>query len=101
MLFLIKDAAYYAGLTPDLPTAQAYFRSVRMAIEKACAERRLVCREAGQKLLPPMELRWTRAYMRLLWFFRLLLRPDAAVGRQSADLFHISVDLGRKQAVTR
>jgi hypothetical protein len=102
MLFLIKDAAYYAGLTPNLPAAQAYYRSVRLAIERACAESRLVCRPTGTGLIPSMELRWTRAYVHeLLWLLRLLLRPDPAVTVDPPTLYNVSVDLGRRtQSVT-
>jgi hypothetical protein len=102
MLFLIKDAAYYAGLTPDLPAAQAYYRSVRVGIEKACAEKRLVCRQTDSGLIPPMELRWTRAYVRELFrMLRLILRPDPAVTVDPPTLYNVGVDLGRRiQAVT-
>jgi hypothetical protein len=101
-LFLIKDAAYYAGLTPNLPAAQTYFRSVREAIEKACAERRLACHNTGHQLLPRVELRWTRAYVReLLGLLKLLLRPDVAVFGNPPGVYSVSVDLGREyQAVT-
>lgn len=61
--FWIKDAAFQAGLTPDLQTAQAFFRSARLDIEQACREERLKCRNKGTGSFPPFELRWTRAYV--------------------------------------
>jgi hypothetical protein len=62
-LFWIKDAAYQAGLTPSLPAAQAYFRAVREDIERACDEGKFTCVKNGDGIIPPPELRWTRAYV--------------------------------------
>ncbi len=59
--FWIKDAAYDAGLTPDLPSGQAFFRAVREDIARACASGRLACTPKGDGLIPPFELRWARA----------------------------------------
>ncbi len=70
MPFWIKDSAYAAGLTPDLPKAQAYFRMIRERIEAACADGRLKCVSRGSGFLPPFELRWTRAFVQE--FVRLL-----------------------------
>ena len=61
--FWIKDAAYDAGLTPDLPSGQAYFRTVREDIATACASGRLACVPKGGGLIPPFELRWTRSFV--------------------------------------
>ena len=66
LLFWIKDAAYEVGLTPSLPAAQSYFRAVREDVEKACADGRLRCEASGSGLIPPPELRWTRAFAREL-----------------------------------
>jgi hypothetical protein len=63
MPFWIKDEAYQAGLTPSLAAAQDYFQRVRTEIENACAAGRLRCSPNGDGFLPPMELRWTRAYV--------------------------------------
>jgi hypothetical protein len=63
MLYWIKDSAFAAGLTPTLPAAQDYFRRVRIGIESACATGRFRCVDEGEAFLPPMELRWTRAYV--------------------------------------
>ena len=63
MPFWIKDAAFQAGLTPSLVAAQDYFRRVRMDIERVCAAGRFRCVENGEKFVPPMHLRWTRAYV--------------------------------------
>jgi hypothetical protein len=63
MAYWLKDSAFDAGLTPSLPGAQDYFRRVRTDIENACAAGRLRCTVNGIEFLPPMELRWTRAYV--------------------------------------
>ena len=63
MPFWIKDEAFRAGLTPSLPQAQAYFRRIRADIERACVEGRLRCVGKGAAMVPPMELRWARAYV--------------------------------------
>lgn len=63
MPFWIKGAAFQAGLTPDLSRAQEFFRQARLDIEKACQDGRLQCRNRGTGLIPPFELRWTRAYV--------------------------------------
>lgn len=64
LLFWIKDAAYEVGLTPSLPAAQSYYRAVREDIERACAGGRLRCEASGSGLIPPPELRWTRAMVK-------------------------------------
>lgn len=102
MPFLIKDEAFRAGLTPNLPAAQAYFRRVRVEIERACGERRLSCNDKGQNLVPPMELRWTRAYVVEGWrLARMALAPD--IDRISAIplVYDVPIGLGRiYQAMT-
>lgn len=102
MLFWMKDAAYEAGLTPDLASAQRYFAEVRAGIEAACASGRLSCAERGGGLLRPFELRWTRAYV--VEFVRLvgmLLMPGTAVVGEPPARFNVSPELGRAfQAVT-
>lgn len=102
MLYWIKDGAHAVGLTPGLPAAQRYFRTVRESIERACSAGRLSCESHGKSLIPPMELRWTRAYLdewvRLL---ELAVRPDPAVVSHPPVRFSVPVDLGRRyQAVT-
>jgi hypothetical protein len=62
MAWWIKQAAAEAGLTPTLPAGQSYFRGVRERIEALCAAGTLSCKHKGSGLLPPMELRWLRAY---------------------------------------
>ena len=61
MYFWLKDAAFASGLTPDLPSSQAYFKHVRMEIENACSDGRLQCSSKGEGMFPPFEFRWTRA----------------------------------------
>lgn len=76
MPFWIKDAAFSAGLTPDLITAQKYFKGVREHIEEACRTGSLKCTPRGAGLLPPLELRWTRAVtMEFMRSLGLLYNP--------------------------
>jgi hypothetical protein len=80
MPFWIKDAAFSAGLTPDLPHAQEYFRKVRTKIEEACSNGRLRCKRKGGGLVPPMEIRWMRAFgAEALHLVGLTLYPQANV----------------------
>lgn len=77
MPFWIKDEAFYAGLTPTLPEAQEYFRRVRIAIEQACAAGDIRCAGAGGGFLPPMGLRWTRAYVAAAFhLIQMTLAPE-------------------------
>jgi hypothetical protein len=83
MPFWIKDAAFSAGLTPDLVTAQKYFKGVREQIEEACRSGRLKCTSRGSGILPPFELRWTRAFvaeLRHLLGMLLIPLPDGLGG---------------------
>jgi hypothetical protein len=100
--FWIKDAAYQAGVTPDLPSAQAYFRRVREGIEAACKSGRLTCRDAGRGFLPMFELRWTRAYVHALGSVALLgVLPVSGSFVDLPSRFDVSPELGRIfQAVT-
>jgi hypothetical protein len=63
MLFWIKDAAFHAGLTPDLPRAQAYFRDLRKDIQRACRDGRLRCAPDHGGLFPRFEIRWMRSLL--------------------------------------
>ena len=77
MPFWIKDEAFRAGLTPSLSDAQDYYRRVRTEIESACSAGRLRCSPNGQGFLPPMELRWTRAYVAEAYrLARMTLAPE-------------------------
>ena len=83
MPFWIKDAAFAAGLTPDLPAAQNYFRDVRERIEAACDAGQLKCTSRGTGFLPPFELRWTRAFTQAFAHLLEMLRnplPDGLGG---------------------
>lgn len=83
MPFWIKDAAFTAGLTPDLPAAQNYFRGVRERIEAACESGQLQCTARGTGFLPPFELRWSRAFTQAFLQLLNLLRnplPDGLGG---------------------
>jgi hypothetical protein len=95
-LFWIKDAAFAAGLTPTLPAAQAYFRKVRLEIERACQEGRLKCRDKGQGLLPPFELRWTRAFLQeMTGVLRMMTIPRIGVVDAPPPTYSVDADLGR------
>jgi hypothetical protein len=102
MPYWIKDAAFDAGLTPSAPAAQAYFRGVRERIEDACARGALPCAPKGAGLIPPMELRWTRAYLHEgVKLARMTLWPEADVPAAMPALYEAPVDVGREfQAVT-
>lgn len=102
MPFWIKDSAYSAGRTPNLPAAQEYFQRIRNDIERACATRKLQCTEKGESLVPPMQLRWTRAYVGEAWrLAKMALKPDPHVVGELPVTYDLPVELGRKfQAVT-
>lgn len=102
MPFWIKDEAFHAGLTPNLIAAQEYFRKIRLGIERACSEKRLQCVEKGEGLVPPMELRWTRALVAEGWrVAKMALAPDSSFISEVPALYDVSLELGRVfQAVT-
>lgn len=97
MYFWIKDAAFASGHTPDLASAQEYYRHIRLEIERACHEGRLHCRPTGTGMFPPFELRWTRAFvhegrkaMGMMWhppFTDPGFPQDAPVDDQTAKLY--------------
>ena len=96
MPFLIKDESFRAGLTPTLPAAQEYFGRVRAEIERACTQRRLACSDKGEGLLPPMELRWTRAFVvEGLRLVRMALAPDNNRIGAVPVVYDVPIDLGR------
>lgn len=97
LLFWIKDAAYAAGLTPDLVKAQNYFREARTAIDTACRDGRLTCREDGSGLLPPFHLKWSSAFLQelkgiLVMTFR---PPGIGIAAPPPPAYDVSVDYGR------
>jgi hypothetical protein len=95
-LFWIKDAAFVAGLTPTLPAGQAYFRRVRLEIERACQEGRLTCRDKGQGMFPPFELRWTRAFLQeMTGVLHMVTMPRIGVVGTPPPTYSVDADLGR------
>lgn len=95
-LFWIKDAAFASGLTPTLPAGQDYFREVRLEIERACQEGRLKCRDKGQGLLPPFELRWTHAFLQEMpGVLHMMTTPGIVVVGAQPPTYPVDVDLGR------
>jgi hypothetical protein len=96
MLFWVKDEAFQAGLTPNLKAAQAYFQRVRIDIERACEQGRLKCAHRGDGLLPPMELRWTRAYIAETWrLIKMTLVPSQDVVPTSPLVYDVPLEVGR------
>lgn len=94
--FWIKDAAYQAGLTPDLVKAQNYFREMRAAIDTACRDGRLTCHEDGSGLIPPFHLRWTGAFFEeLKGALIMTFRPNIGPVAPPPPTYGISVDYGR------
>lgn len=102
MPFWIRDAAFRSGLTPSLPAAQAYFRNVRLDIEGACESGQLKCASRGSSLVPPMELRWARAYIAEAWRLAgMAVRPTLNVIDVPQVIFDVPLEVGRQfQAVT-
>jgi hypothetical protein len=102
MPFWVKDEAFRAGLTPTLPAAQAYFRQVRVEIEQACARGRLHCEEKGKGLVPPMELRWTRAWLAETWrLVRWTVVLDMSPVIEPPVVYDVPLEVGRVyQAMT-
>jgi len=100
--FWIRDAAHQAGLTPSLSAAQAYFREARLDIERACHSGSLKCTSRGSALVPPMELRWARAYVAEAWRLAgIVMSPVPNVIGTPQMVYDVPVELGRKfQAVT-
>jgi hypothetical protein len=95
-LFWIKDAAFASGLTPSLPAGQAYFRSVRMEIERACQDGRLKCRDKGQGMFPPFELRWTRAFLKeMMGVLHMMTMPEIGIVGIPPKTYSVDADLGR------
>lgn len=95
-LFWVKDAAFQAGLTPSLIAGQAYFRNVRLGIEQACQEGKLHCRNKGQGLLPPFELRWTRALLQeMAGVFWMMTMPKLGVVAAPPSTYGVDVEFGR------
>lgn len=76
MYFWLKDAAFASGSSPDLQSSQAYFKRLRLEIEKACSDGRLLCSHKGSNMFPPFELRWTRAIVyELSKAISMMVRP--------------------------
>ena len=97
MPFWIRDAAYRAKLTPTLPAAQEYFQKARLDIERACQDGQIKCTPRGSALVPPMELRWARAYVAEAWrLTRMALRPAPNVISTYQLIYDVPVELGRK-----
>lgn len=96
MLFWIKDAAFNAGMTPTLFDSQIYFLSVRQQIERACEEGRLKCVDKGSGLIPPFELKWSRAlFSEAAGVIQMMMMPRLGIVEPPPDIYPVSVDFGR------
>jgi hypothetical protein len=96
MLFWIRDQAYNAGFTPSLAQGQNYYRDIRMQILKACSTKNLICSPKGDGLIPPMELRWTRAFVAEAWRLgKTALVPEPRTVRAPPRSYDVSPDLAR------
>lgn len=96
MLFWVKDAAFQAGLTADLPKAQEYFRKARLEIEQACADGRLTCRKNGTGLLPPFQLRWIRAFFQeAIRIMKMMTQPGMMTVDKLPLTYPVDMDYGR------
>jgi hypothetical protein len=102
MPFWIRDEAYRAGLTPSLVAAQDYYRRVRETIEERCREGRFACTPKGKGLVPPMELRWTRAYVAEAWrLIKMAFAPDPNTVAVPSRTYDVTPELASVyQAVT-
>ena len=99
MFFWLKDAAFASGLFSDLQSSQAYFKHLRLEIEKACSDGRLTCSDKGGGMFPPFELRWSRAIIyELSKAIGIMVRPPfmdpeypqaAPVDEQTMKLFKL------------
>lgn len=96
MPFWIRDAAFRAGLTPTLPAAQEYFQKARLDIERACQSGHLKCTPRGSALVPPMELRWARAYVAEAWRLAgITLRAPSLISDHQL-IYGVPMELERK-----
>jgi hypothetical protein len=94
MPWWIKDASFEAGRTPDLPSGQRYFAFVRKRIEEACRKGQLKCVAKGEGIIPPFELRWTRAYVQeAVRLAAKLLYPKSAISRQPRPPYNASPEV--------
>jgi hypothetical protein len=94
--FWIKDAAFNVGLTPTLPAGQAYFRKVRLGVERACQEGRLKCRDKGHGMFPPFELRWTNAFLQeMAGVLNMITKPSLSAAGMPPPTYDVEPELGR------
>lgn len=95
-MFWIKDFSFVAGLTPTLPAGQAYFRNIRLEIERACQDGRLKCRDKGKGMFPPFELRWTRAFLQeMTGVVSMMTMPELHVAGAPPPTYSVDANLGR------
>lgn len=80
MPWAVKSAAAEVGRTSTLVDAQNYFKLIRNQIEVLCTSGELRCIENGNDMLPPMQLRWFRAYIQsLVRLIEMVLYPPVDI----------------------
>jgi hypothetical protein len=73
-----------------------FFRSAREDIEQACLDGRLNCRPDGHGLVPPFELRWTRAYVQELFtLLKMTLAPKPHLAGPLPERYEVDANFGR------
>jgi hypothetical protein len=94
MPWFFKQAAYDSGYTNSLVTSQNFFRGIRERIETMCINKELICVRKGDGFFPPMDLRWSRAY--LLEFkslISMLLIPKLDFVKSNENALNASGDI--------
>lgn len=96
MLFWIKDAAFSAGLTPDLVSAQKFFHDARLEIQKACQNGQLRCRYNGEGLIPPFQVQWVMPFIKEgTEIVKMMIRPPIGVAGELPETFPVDDNYGR------
>ena len=82
----VKQGSWEAGLTPSFAVGQAYFKSIREQIEGLCSSNKLSCQNRGSGMIPPVELRWFRAFLQeFTRIFSMLIYPIVDVVAMDAQ----------------
>jgi hypothetical protein len=94
MLWFIKQAAYDLGYTDTLLKSQQFFKKMRLEIQNLCTANELKCTQKGDKLLPPIELRWARGYLKeFKELIAMLLFPKLDIVSSNENALNASGDL--------
>jgi hypothetical protein len=94
MPWFLKQAAFEAGFTPTLKDSQNFFKKMREDIEFLCLSGKLECESRGSSILPPMELRWSRAYFQeFRTLIMMLIFPKVDIVIDNSNAWNASADL--------